>query len=145
MVRAYALYKAPTRKLVSLLFSSILALEGAAWLFGFSTMSEFQWTQLAKTTWNYGPLNILTAALIATASTAFHFTDTIFNIAYTVKMSYLLFNASVGTLSLITTSDSSLYRTWIATRLLITLFWICISSDDLLWGHPSLAEEFYAT
>jgi len=142
MVRAYTLYKSNIRKVVSLLFSSLLALEGLAWLFWFSMMPGLQWAQVSKSTFNYGPLNIFTAALVATDSTAFHFTDTIFTIAYTVKLLYLLFTASIASFALTKSSVVSLHRTWIALRLIITLFWICVSSDDLLWWKDQSVFTF---
>lgn len=88
---------------------------------------------LAESILNYGPLNIFCAALVFTDSFAIHLHDKFFQLAWMLKISYMLFNASHSTSLLAKDVVMGSHRAWVATRLVVTLLWIFSCLEDLIW------------
>lgn len=135
MVRAYGLYASVSRRILGYLFSLLLSLEGAGWIVRRLLMPEdfLVSSLLAESMLNYGPLNIFCAALVFTDSFAIHLRDKFFQFAWMLKISYLLFSASQSISLLAKDIVLGSHRAWVATRLVVTLLWICSCLEDLIW------------
>jgi hypothetical protein len=154
MVRAYGLYTSDSRKILALLFSTILALEGVGWIFGRTVLQDSKWSTsaLMEPSFNYGPVNIFCAALVATDSSAIHMRNYVFRLAWTAKISYLLFTVSVASAGLASDLFSGISRIWTLTRLIASLLWLGKCLEDLWWWRqehlaplPGLTFEYDST
>jgi hypothetical protein len=135
MIRAYMLYASITRRAFSYLFSATLGLEGLAYIIGVSLFStEEPNSVLQSTPWIIGPLNLFSATLVFTDSTAIHSRDGIFELMWGFKLIYLLFTMSRTGVLLAWGAVDGLQRTWLVTRSLITFLWILSCWEDFIWG-----------
>jgi hypothetical protein len=135
MIRAYGIYLSFPRVVLSFAFSFVFALEGLGWLFMRAVISHQAKSGFifGNSPLDYGPLNLFCAGLVFCDYDAIHLRNPGYNIAWTVKIIYLLFTASLSSVILISQEPAGLYRTWLMLRLLVICLWICTCSEDLMW------------
>lgn len=130
-----------SRRVWSLSYSLILALEGLGWIFGGTILLARKTSDspLMRSTLDYGPLNIFTAVLLATDSSAMHLHTPLFYFARAVKLLYPLYSASVSIALLLARAPVCMDRMWTLTHLTVTLLWIYYCVKDLrLWNIGEL-------
>jgi hypothetical protein len=137
MLRAYALYTSFTRRTFALTFSLLLFLEGLAWII---CRSIFQTRTALSAPVDYGPLNIFSAALVLTDSSAIHMRSLVFRFAWIIKFAYLLFSASLSGIILVSGRVGGVHRIWVMVRLVFTGLWIYSCADDLIWWKEQSLE-----
>jgi hypothetical protein len=139
-ISAYASYTPLARRVWALSYSFILACEGTAWIFGHTILPHGRpnYSALMQSTIDYGPLNIFTAALLATDSSAIHLRSPLFQIAWGVKLLYPLFSAALSIVLLVSESAFGSHRNWVAIRLLVTVLWICAYLGELKWWEHQI-------
>jgi hypothetical protein len=137
MITAFALNLSLSRKFLSLGISSILFFEGVRWIVAVSVLYGVSSPGLRNSTYNYGPLNIFCSALILTDSSAIHRRDLVYRIAWLVKIGYLLYITSISVSMLSFNSVPGFDTSWLVVRVILTLLWICVSFEELLWWNDS--------
>jgi hypothetical protein len=90
---------------------------------------------------DYGPLNIFTAALLATDTSAIHLRSPLFQLAWVVKLLYPVFSAASSVTILISKGAIDMHRNWLVVRLLVTVLWICAYLGELKWWEKHLSPE----
>ena len=86
-------------------------------------------------------VNLSMAALIASESSAIYLRGGLFTIAWTLKMLYLLFNASTLLRLFISATLSRVYHDWLIVRFVFTLLWIGVCMGDALWWKD---QDYYS-
>jgi hypothetical protein len=136
MIRGYASYKPIFGRVLTISFSLVLALEGIAWLFS-DARTLLQLSQpsslLKYSTIDYGPLNIFSASLLCIDSSSIPIRNSLFHVAFFLKVIYPLVSAASSILLFISWQMHDIHRLWLGGRLAVAMLWICSCMHDLLW------------
>lgn len=132
-VSAFAAHAPFSRRVWAVSYSVILALEGLGWLFGGTIVlaRKTSASPLMRSTLDYGPLNIFTAALLATDSSAMHLHTSLFYFARAIKLLYPLYSASISIALLLVRAPVCTDYVWTLARLTVTVLWIYYCMKDL--------------
>jgi hypothetical protein len=108
-----------TRKILGYTFSFSLALEGLGSMLVHALKipaNQNSTTIWSHSTMRYGAVNIFAAALLVMVSSAIHLRTPLFNMAFIIKLIYLLFNISSSIFSLVAPTSTGALRAWVAVR-----------------------------
>jgi hypothetical protein len=106
-------------------------LEGIGWLFRDALIPN-RIGAVFSSVIDYGPLNIFSAALLAT-DISLGLPRSLFQLAWLLKLLYPLFNMSCSIYRLISRDVSGLHLVWLGLRLPITLLWVLNCLEEFVW------------
>jgi hypothetical protein len=89
---------------------------------------------------DYGPLNLFSAALLATDVSAIYYNRTALYIAKSLRLLYPPLNASLSLSLLLSRKAVGLYGGWIALRFLCSMLWFCSCLFECVWWKEPEAE-----
>jgi len=147
VARVYGLQSSPIRRFSAFSFSIVLALDGVLRTFGDAIIPHHHgglWLQMYSLI-DYGPLNIFSAALLATdGASVLYYNHTALQVAKALRLLYPLLNASLFLSLLLSRSVVGFYRGWIALRLFLSMLWFCSCLYESLgfgWKEPEEPER----
>jgi hypothetical protein len=134
-VAVFASYARVSRRVSAVSYSALLAFEGFAWFLGeFGTVTRPGGTASGwYTTLDCGPLRLLIAAILVTDSSSIHAQTTSYYITSVLKTLYPLYSVALSLFAFLSQSLLVSHRQWIAARVTIIIFWICVSIPEFMW------------